>query len=71
MASQKLNIGAMCPSTEALGPGRRFGIWVQGCCLDCHKCSSPEWRKMKDAVLITVDDLSQRILRTPGIDGSG
>ena len=69
MANQKLNIATICPSTKVLGPGRRFVIWVQGCCLDCYNCSSPEWREVKEAVLIAVEDLSQRILRTQGIEG--
>ncbi len=65
----KLNIAATCPSTKVLGPGRRFVIWVQGCCFACYNCGSPEWREMKEATLITPGDLAREILKTPGIEG--
>lgn len=64
-----LNIAALCPSSRALGPGRRFVIWVQGCCFNCHGCGSPEWREIKEATLITPSELADRILQAPDIEG--
>lgn len=64
-----LNLAAHCSSSNVLGPGKRFIIWVQGCCFDCYNCGSPEWREIKDATLITPEDLSKKILKTQGIEG--
>lgn len=36
------SIHAVLSRTEANGPGRRFGIWVQGCSLACPGCFNPE-----------------------------
>jgi len=69
MSNLKLNIAGICPTTEALGPGRRFAIWVQGCCFNCYNCVSPEWKDMEDRMLIPTEDLSQEILKTRGIEG--
>jgi anaerobic ribonucleoside-triphosphate reductase activating protein len=67
--NQYLNIAALCPSTKALGPGKRFVIWVQGCCFQCANCGSPEWSKRKRAILITPHDLAKEILNVPGLEG--
>ena len=64
-----LNIAAMCPSSRVLGPGNRFIIWVQGCCFNCPSCGSPEWREVKDATLITPEDLIRRINVVPNLEG--
>lgn len=36
-----LEIAALVPVTTAEGPGRRFGLWVQGCALRCVGCCNP------------------------------
>jgi anaerobic ribonucleoside-triphosphate reductase activating protein len=66
---RKINVAAICPVSEVLGPGKRFVIWVQGCCFNCINCGSPEWREMKEAKNIAVKDLAERILVTKGIEG--
>ena len=38
-----LNIAAISPRTQALGPGTRAVIWVQGCPLHCPGCLAPSW----------------------------
>ncbi len=67
--SDYLNIAALCPSTIVLGPGKRFVIWVQGCCFDCPDCGSPEWREIKDEMLIPPDNLAEKILSIPELNG--
>ena len=64
-----LNVAAICPRTRVLGPGRRFVIWVQGCCFDCPQCISPAWRAIKPAKLFTIPELSEAILQTSEIEG--
>ena len=38
-----LNIAAVSARTQALGPGTRAVIWVQGCPLNCPGCLAPQW----------------------------
>jgi len=65
----KLNIAAICPLSYALGPGKRFVIWVQGCCFSCHNCGSPEWRPSIDAIRLNPNELATMILSSPEIEG--
>ncbi|MCL0087098.1 radical SAM protein [Thermodesulfovibrionales bacterium] len=65
----KINVAAICPATRVLGPGKRFAIWVQGCCFACDNCCAPAWRAMKVATLLTPAALARRVLQTPGIEG--
>lgn len=64
-----LNIAAICPISYTLGPGKRFVIWLQGCCFSCYKCGSPEWQSTKDAIRMSVDELVECILAVPKIEG--
>ncbi|MDD2899041.1 MAG: 4Fe-4S single cluster domain-containing protein [Desulfuromonadaceae bacterium] len=64
-----LNIAAICPLSNALGPGKRFVIWVQGCCFSCHNCGSPEWRPTIDAIQLNPNELATMILSSPDIEG--
>lgn len=38
-----LNIAAVSARTQALGPGPRAAVWVQGCPLNCPGCLAPGW----------------------------
>jgi len=67
--SLKINIAAICPASKVLGPGARFVIWVQGCCFACYNCSTPAWREMKEATLLTPEALASQVLKTSGIEG--
>lgn len=40
-----------------LGPGRRLGIWLQGCSIHCEGCIAPENQPFDDSFMITVDEL--------------
>lgn len=64
-----LNIAAFCPATEALGPGKRAVIWVQGCSFRCPGCVSPSYRPFTPAALIEAGDLTARILQIANLDG--
>jgi len=67
--SDFINVAALCPDTAVLGPGRRFVVWVQGCCFDCPRCISPAWRVQEPAKLFTVDELTHAMLRTADLEG--
>lgn len=40
-----------------LGPGRRLGIWLQGCSIHCDGCVAPENQPFDEAFMMTVDEL--------------
>lgn len=64
-----LNIAEICPATRALGPGKRFVIWVQGCCFRCRDCISPDWIPQEQATLVDPRQLADYILSVPGTEG--
>lgn len=66
---ETLNIAQICPETQALGPGRRFVIWVQGCPFTCRGCVSPGWIPMKPANVMTVKELARQIVIQEGLEG--
>ena len=68
-AADPLNVAALCPSTRALGPGKRFAVWVQGCPFDCPHCGSPQWRPMTAALRYTPAGLADNILSVPDLEG--
>jgi anaerobic ribonucleoside-triphosphate reductase activating protein len=48
-----LNIAAVSARTQALGPGTRAVIWVQGCPLTCPGCLAPQWIPIVPALSLT------------------
>lgn len=52
-----------------LGPGKRYGIWVQGCLKHCPACVSPDSQNQKNGTIIECNDLIKDILFTTDIDG--
>lgn len=69
MEPQFLQIGMLCASTTALGPGRRFVIWLQGCRRRCYGCASPEFQPLDGGTRISVDQLLDKIVESTDIDG--
>lgn len=64
-----LNIAAQCAHTHVLGPGNRFGLWVQGCPFNCKNCISPNWIPFEKKQLVSVIEIAHKILQTPDLDG--
>ena len=46
---------------ETLGPGRRVGIWLQGCSIRCEGCISPENQPFDEACAMPVGAAAERI----------
>lgn len=69
----QLNISAMASCTQALGPGKRAVIWVQGCPLNCRGCLAPNWIPFVPATLMTPQQVLARwdLDRISGITFSG
>jgi anaerobic ribonucleoside-triphosphate reductase activating protein len=59
----------MMACTRALGPGLRFGLWVQGCPFDCRGCVAKEAQDPTKGELWSVEALTQEVLRHPQIEG--
>lgn len=55
--------------TEALGPYKRYAIWLQGCNKRCQGCISPGAQPLTDGYSISVEDLAADILSAPDIEG--
>jgi anaerobic ribonucleoside-triphosphate reductase activating protein len=69
----QLNIAAIAAQTEALGPGTRAAIWVQGCPLNCRGCIAPNWIPFKTANILSIEDVITKlsIRELDGITFSG
>jgi anaerobic ribonucleoside-triphosphate reductase activating protein len=53
----QLNIAALASCTQALGPGKRAVVWVQGCPLNCRGCLAPDWIPFVPANLMTPEQI--------------
>jgi len=58
-----VDLGRFDPCVQdAIGPGRRAGIWVRGCPFRCDGCCSPEFLKPGDEdELVLVEDVIKHI----------
>jgi len=64
-----LNLAEVCRDTRALGPGRRYAIWVQGCPFRCAGCLAVQWRSQQPKRLVPVARLAEDILNVAGLEG--
>jgi len=69
MKDDLLNISLIEYPVRTLGPGNRFGIWVQGCPFNCKNCVSPETIPFKKNHLMAIKDLVKEIMQYPKLDG--
>lgn len=64
-----INVAALHPNINNLGPGLRFVIWVQGCPFTCKNCISPNWIPFKVVIPFSVNHLAELILAEKSISG--
>ena len=57
----KLNVAAVAGRTQALGPGTRAVVWVQGCPFRCKGCLAPDWIPSDPALLLSPEEILERI----------
>jgi anaerobic ribonucleoside-triphosphate reductase activating protein len=69
MNTTPLNLAAICPRTQALGPGLRSALWVQGCPFRCQGCISPAWIPIRPARSEYPVRLAHRLLSDLDITG--
>jgi anaerobic ribonucleoside-triphosphate reductase activating protein len=65
MPEQQINLARLARPLTSLGPGRRLGLWVAGCALDCPGCISPELQDPAVGKLIGSEQLARHILALP------
>lgn len=64
-----LNINQILKNTEVNGPGKRFGIWVQGCSRKCKGCFNTHMHNHAPNKLLKVNELFSQIIQTKNICG--
>ena len=67
--TQFINFAHYHVGSNALGPGNRAILWVQGCDRNCDSCISPEWKKKVAATLIEPQVLANLLLKDKSITG--
>jgi anaerobic ribonucleoside-triphosphate reductase activating protein len=68
-AQLEINIAGFMRRSYANGPGARAVVWVQGCPLGCPGCFNPHTHSFEPRRLVTVEELTERILKLEGIEG--
>jgi len=68
METDFINAAQICPASRALGPGKRFVLWVQGCPFSCRGCISPDWIEFRTANLWRISELAKHILRLAAVE---
>ncbi|MGX1371862.1 anaerobic ribonucleoside-triphosphate reductase activating protein [Streptomyces canus] len=64
-----LNLAATHVGTEALGPGVRSVVWVQGCPFRCPGCIAPDWIPDRPARRAEPAALAAELLTDPRVTG--
>ncbi|WP_424356367.1 4Fe-4S single cluster domain-containing protein [Methanobacterium sp. MBAC-LM] len=64
-----IRIRRFLPETKVEGPGNRACIWVQGCSIQCLDCVVPESWPTSGGKKVKMEELAQKILDIPNIEG--
>ena len=64
-----LNIAATLAATQALGPGLRAAVWVQGCPFRCAGCIAPNWIPLRPARQVAPEALADELLANTRLTG--
>lgn len=59
----KLNIAHICKLVDdCLGPGKRYGLWFQGCNFNCKGCINPQFQKNIPNKIIDIEEITNDII---------
>lgn len=64
-----IRLAQLIERTHTLGPGRRTGVWVQGCPLRCRGCITPQFLPETGGWAKTIADLAAEILAVEDSEG--
>ena len=65
----EIRISHYINSTTALGPGKRFVLWMQGCEKKCSRCINPQGQRKTGGILYTKDSMLDIIKKQKNING--
>ena len=74
MASARLSLSKLHFPITALGPGRRIGLWLQGCSIRCSGCMSRDTWEFSDEshrVEVLLERVTPWLAEADGITISG
>jgi anaerobic ribonucleoside-triphosphate reductase activating protein len=58
-----LRVAAIVDHTQALGPGNRFAIWLQGCPFACPGCIEPDFLPFDGGQEISIEGVLDRSVK--------
>lgn len=61
VAASRVTVNRIATSVSSLGPGRRVGLWVQGCTIGCAGCASTDTWDATAGVASTVTELAGQL----------
>lgn len=64
-----IRVHRLIPLTMVEGPGKRACLWVQGCSIHCSGCAVPETWPANGGYEMEVEDVVDRILEGPQVEG--
>lgn len=65
----RLRIARLHHPVHALGPGTRFGIWVQGCSIGCDGCMATDTWPSEAGHEVAVEDVVAQVTAATPLDG--
>lgn len=57
----RLHLNRLLAPVTVLGPGRRIGVWVQGCTLACRGCASEDTWDERGGLDCSIDDVADQV----------
>ena len=69
MIRNSLRIHKYIQGTEVEGPGKRFGLWVQGCSIHCRGCAEKRLWDFNSGYDMDVKQLFEIIKKDASIEG--
>lgn len=64
-----LQVYSRIPATHALGPSKRYALWVQGCPFHCKGCIAPDSLPFTGGESIPIQQLLVDVLSVPELEG--
>lgn len=71
MPAERIAVAALHAPVRVLGPGKRIGLWLQGCTRSCPGCLAPEMQPVDGGVLYAPEYLLDRLVAACSDEISG
>ena len=65
MANERLLVNLIAFPINVLGPGKRIGIWTQGCSIRCKGCMSQHTWDFDETKQLSIDEIINRLQTYP------